>query len=65
MRINAKSQKGAIALVTLVTMLFLTAFLITLYIRIANKSAISAEITAEIANRYNNIEEADNIYKNY
>ena len=38
MKINPKSQKGAITLVVLVAMLFLTAFLMSMYIRIANKA---------------------------
>ena len=62
MKINPKSQKGAITLIVLVTMLFLTAFLMTMYIRLANKAGISAETTAEIAKRYNNIGDIDNKY---
>lgn len=62
MKINPKSQKGAITLIVLVTMLFLTAFLMTMYIRLANKAGISAETTAEIAKRYNNIGEINNKY---
>ena len=65
MKINPKSQKGAITLVVLVTMLFLTAFLMTLYIRLSNKAGISAESTAEIAKRYNNIGDASSIYSSY
>lgn len=62
MKINPKSQKGAITLIVLVTMLFLTAFLMTMYIRLANKAGISAETTAEIAKRYNNIGDINNKY---
>ena len=43
MRANPKSEKGAVTLIVLVTMLFLIAFLMTMYIRLANKSGTSAE----------------------
>ena len=49
MKINPKSQKGAITLIVLVTMLFLIAFLMSMYIRISNKAQTSAETTEEIA----------------
>ena len=65
MKMNPKSQKGAITLITLVTMLFLTAFLMTMYIRIANKAGISTESTAEIAKKYNNIGDMKDIYYSY
>lgn len=65
MRINPKSQKGAITLVVLVTMLFLTAFLMTMYIRVANKAEISAETTAEILKKYNNIGDKNSLYYSY
>ena len=51
MRINPKSQKGAITLVVLVSMLFLTAFLMSMYIGIANKARTSAETTKQIAEK--------------
>lgn len=65
MKINPKSQKGAITLVVLITMLFLTAFLMSMYIGLANKAQTSAETTKQIQEKYNNIEEANAIYDSY
>ena len=65
MKINPKSQKGAVTLVVLVTMLFLTAFLMTMYIRLANKASTSAQTTVEIAKQYNNIGDMNDIYHSY
>lgn len=65
MKYNPKSQKGAITLIVLVTMLFLTAFIMTMYIKLSNKAGISAETTAEIAKKYNNIGDKNNIYYSY
>lgn len=65
MKMNPKSQKGAITLIVLVTMLFLIAFLMSMYIRISNKAQTSAETTEEIAKKYNNIGEANDIYNSY
>ena len=65
MKTNVKSEKGAITLIALVTMLFLISFLMTMYIRISNKAQISAETTADIAKKYNNIGDAEIIYDSY
>lgn len=65
MKINLKSQKGAITLVVLVAMLLLTAILMSTYIRIANKAQISAETTKQITEVYNNVGDAEDIYNNY
>ena len=65
MKINPKSEKGAVTLVVLVSMLFLTALLISLYIEIANKAQTSAETTKQIQETYNNIENADEMYASY
>lgn len=65
MKINPKSEKGAITLVVLVGMLFLTAFLMSMYISIANKAQNSAETTKQISEKYNNIDEAEAIYDSY
>jgi len=65
MRINPKSQKGAVTLMVLITMLFLMAFLMSLYVITSNKAQTSAETTKEIAKKYNNIGEADIIYNSY
>ena len=65
MKINPKSQKGAITLVVLVTMLLLTAVLMSMYIVIANKAQSSAETTKQIAEKYNNLDKANSIYEKY
>ena len=65
MKINPKSQKGAITLVVLVGMLFLTAFLMSMYIAIANRAQNSAETTKQIQQQYNNLNEANAIYDSY
>lgn len=65
MKINPKSQKGAITLVVLIAMVFLISILMSMYIRYANKAQASAENTKQIAQIYNNINEANEIYNNY
>ncbi len=60
-----KSEKGAITLVVLVTMLFLIAFLMTLFLRVANKAQTSAETTEQIKQKYNNLEDEEIIYQSY
>ena len=60
-----KSEKGAITLVVLVTMLFLIAFLMTLFLRVANKAQTSAETTEQIKQKYNNLEDEETIYQSY
>lgn len=65
MKINPKSEKGAVTLVVLASMLFLTALLISMYIGIANKAQTSAETTKQIQETYNNIENADEMYASY
>lgn len=58
MKKTLKSEKGAITLVVLIGMLFLTTFLMSMHINIANKARISAETTNRIAEMYNNLDEA-------
>lgn len=65
MKINIKSEKGAITLVVLIGMIFLTVFLMSVYIQISNKAQSSAEITEQIAKQYNNIDDAEDIYASY
>ena len=65
MKINPKSEKGAITLVVLIGMLFLTAFLMSVYIGIANRAQSSAETTKQISEQYNNLDEAESIYDSY
>ncbi len=55
MKVKLKSQKGAITLIVLVAMLFLTMFLMSMYIILANEAQTSAETTKKIAEKYNNI----------
>lgn len=38
MKVNPKSEKGAITIIVLVAMLFLTALLISIYLKTANKA---------------------------
>lgn len=65
MKRNLKSEKGAITLVVLIGMLFLTAFLMSMYIQIANRAQNSAETTKQIEEQYNNLNEANDIYDSY
>lgn len=65
MKINPKSEKGAITLVVLVGMLFLTVFLMSMYIKISNNAQGSEETTKQITEQYNNIGEANLIYNSY
>lgn len=65
MKINVKSEKGAITLVVLVGMLFLTVFLMSVYIMLSNKAQNSRETTEQIEKQYNNVGEKDSIYENY
>lgn len=65
MKRNLKSEKGAITLVVLIGMLFLTAFLMSMYIQIANRAQSSAETTKQISEQYNNLNEANTIYDSY
>lgn len=65
MKANIKSEKGAITLVVLIGMLFLTAFLMSMYIQIANRAQNSAETTKQIQEQYNNLDEANTIYDSY
>ena len=58
-----KSEKGAITMIVLVSVLFIMAFLISLYIRVANKAQASAETTKQIAQKYNNLDELNSIYE--
>lgn len=65
MRVNIKSEKGAITLVVLVAMLFLLSFLMSIYIGVANKAQTSAESTKQAQEKYNNLDEVNEIYESY
>lgn len=65
MKINPKSEKGAVTLVVLIGMLFLTVFLMSVYIKISNEAQGSLETTKQIAEQYNNIEDGELIYDSY
>lgn len=58
MKEKLKSEKGAITLIVLVAMLFLTTFLMSVYINVANKARTSAETTNQIAQKYNQISQS-------
>ena len=63
--VDSKKERGAITIITLVTILFMLAFLISTYTIIANRRQIQVEIKQETAKIYekdiNNIEQ---IYTN-
>ena len=65
MRKSFESEKGAISLIALVTVLFIMSFLMSTFIVLSNRAQISAETTAEIARKYNNIGDANSIYNTY
>lgn len=60
-----KSEKGAITLLVLITMLFIVSFLITMYIITANKVEAQIERTEQIKETYNNVEDAESVYNSY
>ena len=62
---NLKSQKGAISLLVLITILFMTSFLVSTYIIGANKLQSELERTKEIKEIYDNHDEAEDIYNSY
>ncbi len=61
-----KKEKGAITIITLVTVLFMLAFLISTYSIITNRRQAQAEIRSEMKKIYekevNNVEEVYNSY---
>ena len=65
MKINPKSEEGAITLIALVSVLFMMSFLMSMYILLANKAQRSSATTAEIARKYNNLDDLESIYANY
>lgn len=61
-----KSNRGAITIITLVTVLFMLAFLTSTYVIIANRRQAQAEIKKEIANIYEeDIPNLEQIYNGY
>jgi len=58
-----KQERGAITIITLVTILFMLAFLISTYTIIANRRQIQAEIKQETAKIYE--KDMDNIEQIY
>lgn len=62
---NFRSKKGATTLLVLVSMLFITSFLMSTYIIISNKAQGQATRTEEIKTTYNNIDELNEIYNSY
>ena len=61
--VNIKNEQGAITIITLVTILFMLAFLISTYTIIANRRQIQAEIKQETAKIYE--KDMDNIEQIY
>ncbi|MCL2341832.1 MAG: LamG domain-containing protein [Firmicutes bacterium] len=61
---NAKSEKGAVTLLVLVTMLFFVAFLITTYMILANKARSQKEVTDQTRQIYNSVS-AEEAYRSY
>jgi len=61
---NVKSEKGAVTLLVLVTILFFVAFLITTYIFVANKAKSQIDVTDQTRQIYDSVnpEEAYNSY---
>lgn len=61
-----RKNSGAITIITLVTVLFMLAFLTSTYVIIANRRQAQAEIKKEIANIYEeDIPNLEQIYKGY
>lgn len=54
---KVKEERGAIALIVLVSMLFLVSFLISSYIITSNRAKMEIELTEELAKTYDNTEE--------
>lgn len=59
---NIKSEKGAITVLVLISMLFIISFLITMHIMVSNKLQGQLQRSKDIRETYNNIGEANNIY---
>ena len=65
MRRPTKGEQGAITIITLVTILFMLAFLVSTYTIIANRRQVQAEIKQETAKIYEkDIDNLEQIYKN-
>lgn len=61
-----KSERGAITLVTLATVVFILAFLLSSYVIIMNRLQAQAEIKREIGNVYSNgIENIEEVYQSF
>lgn len=60
-----KEQKGAITIVTLVSILFMVSFLISSYIYIVNKSKVQKEMVAEIRKIYESKATMEEIYNSF
>ena len=60
-----ESERGAITIIALVTMLFLVSFLISVYVISANRVQAQKEIISEIRNTYAPKERMEEIYNSY
>ena len=61
---SIKSEKGAVTLLVLVTILFFVAFLITTYMIMANKAKSQKEVTDQTSQIYNSVS-AEQAYNSY
>lgn len=62
---NLKNEKGSISLIAIISVLFLTSFLISTYLIMNNKAKTQLEVTKRTMEIYNNADEAEQIYNNY
>lgn len=62
---NLKSEKGAITIVVLATMLFLLSFLMSSYMIVTNKAKKQKELSNEIQEMYKNHDNLNEIYNSY
>lgn len=62
---NLKSEKGAITLVVLVTMLFLISFLMSAYMIVSNRAQKQQEISNEIQQMYSDNQDLDELYNSH
>ena len=62
---NVKSEKGAITILVLVSVLFMVSFLISAYVIIANKVQTQKEIIADTKRVYENKSTMEEVYNSY
>lgn len=62
---NLKSEKGAITLVVLVSMLFMLSFLMSAYMIVSNRAQKQREISSQIQKIYRDDQDLNELYNNY